>query len=363
MLGTLSPRTAPLAGMLVTAAARSVAVSLAFAVSLGACSSTGGNPTGTGGHGASATAASATGATGTTATTGTGGTGTGGAGGRPSDPPVTPDLHGRTFDIFVPANLDPTKPAPLLFEIHGFLDAGQTQTPGPDEEARNHLQPEADKRGVILVLPKGTVDPILNKYVWTATDACCGWDITGVDDVGYLMGIVAEVKKTHKIDDKRIFVFGHSGGGFMANRLACDQADKIAAVVSLAGATFKNQTKCAASAPIAYLQVHGDADMTVPYAGGPPYGVAAIPPAPGAIETAQDWAKKNRCDVKADTSQPSIDIVTDMPGPQTNKLVFKNCEGNGATELWTIHLGVHSPKFNASWAPAVLDFMMAHPRP
>src|SRR5256885_7702700 len=56
----------------------------------------------------------------------------------------------------------------------------------------------------------------------------------------------------------RIYVFGHSNGGFMANRLGCDQADKLAAVVSLAGETYANQTKCAASAPVAYLQVQGE---------------------------------------------------------------------------------------------------------
>lgn len=323
-----------------------------------ACSSNGGNTTstGTGGH---TTASSGS-------TTSTGGAGTGGTGGstaRGTDPPVTPDLQGRTYDIFVPANLDPTKPAPLLLELHGFLDAAGTTTPGPDEESRNHLQPEADKRGVILVLPKGSVDPILDHYVWNATDACCGWDIPTVNDVAYLMGIVEDVKKTHLIDDKRLFVFGHSGGGFMANRLACDQADKIAAVVSLAGETWLDQSSCPASAPIAYLQVQGDADATVPYAGGPPYGVAAVPAAPGAIKTAQDWAKKNRCDIKADTSQPPVDIVADLEGTETVKLVYKNCEGNGATELWTIHLGVHSPNFNMNWAPSVLDFMMAHPRP
>jgi polyhydroxybutyrate depolymerase len=329
---------------------------MALALLTGACSSSGGNTTGSGGT-----------TTASTTTASTGGAGTGGAstgtGGRPSDPVVKPDLQGRTYDIFVPTNLDPTKPAPLLFEIHGFLDAAASTTPGPDEETRNHLQPEADKRGVILVLPKGSVDPILDHYVWSATDACCGWDIPGVDDVGYLMGIIEDVKKTHLVDDKRIFVFGHSGGGFMANRLACDQADKIAAVVSLAGETWLDQSNCAASAPIAYLQVQGDADATVPYAGGPPYGVAAIPNAPGAIQTTQDWAKKNRCDIKADTSQPPIDIVADLDGAETVKLVYKNCEGNGATELWTIHLGVHSPNFNMNWAPAVLDFMMAHPRP
>ncbi|MFT3764904.1 MAG: prolyl oligopeptidase family serine peptidase [Minicystis sp.] len=330
------------------------------ALLLAACGGTnGGN---TGGAGGNPTTSSSTGGTASSSTTGTGGAG-GQSDARPPDVPVTVDLQGRTYDLKVPSGYDPTKPAPLLLELHGFSDANLTQHPWDDEENANRLAPEADMRGVFLALPHGTVDKQFNHYFWNGTDSCCDFNSTGVNDVGYLMAVIEDIKAKYNIDDKRIFAFGHSNGGFMVNRLACDQASKIAGIVSLAGGTYKDQTKCAASAPVAFLQVHGDADGTVPYAGGHPEDVAVLPVAPGAIETAQDWAKKNRCSPKADTSGMPFDIVADLDGSETIPLRFQGCEGNGATELWTMHLGPHSPDFNASWAPRVLDFLLAHPKP
>ena len=204
-------------------------------------------------------------------------------------------------------------------------------TPWFAEEMANNFIPEAAKRGFILVLPHGSYDPAVPHFFWNATNACCDLDSLDPNDIGYLMAIIEDVSAKYPVDPKRVFAFGHSNGGFMVNRMACDQADKIAAIVSMAGETYLDQTKCAASAPIGYLQVQGDADMTVPYPGGHPEGVATLPLAPGAIETTQDWAKKNRCNPKADTTQPMISLMTTSNGhPDTSKLVYNNgCQDNG----------------------------------
>jgi polyhydroxybutyrate depolymerase len=264
----------------------------------------------------------------------------------------------------MPPNLDPAKPAPLLLELHEYVDAGTSMTPWLDEENANQLGPEAAKRGVILVLPHGSFDSVLNHFFWNATDGCCDLEMAGSNDIGYLMAVIQAVQAMHPIDPKRIFAFGHGNGAFMVNRMACDQADKIAAVVSVAGETYKDQSRCAASAPIAFLEVQGDADLTIPYPGGSAYGITTLPAAPGAIETTQDWVAKNRCSPQGDTKQPPIKLMTTSANPDTNKIVFASqCEGTGQTELWTIHLGPHSPPFSAAWAPAVLDFLMSHPKP
>jgi polyhydroxybutyrate depolymerase len=282
---------------------------------------------------------------------------------RPMDPPVTPSLQGRTYDLIAPPGIDPTKPAPILIMLHGYTDANASKTPWIDMDAYMTISPETQKRGVLLALGHGNLDPVLNHIYWNATDSCCDFEGAKPDDVGYIMGIVEDVQKKYAVDTKRIYALGHSNGGFMANRLACDQADKIAAVVSLAGETYKDQTMCAASAPIAYLQVQGDADMTVPYGGGSPENVAVLPPAPGAVETTQDWAVKDGCSMQADTSAPPITLMTSSTAPDTVKVSYDGCQANGWAELWTIHGGPHSPPFNSSWAPAVLDFLTAHSRP
>ena len=319
------------------------------------------------------TAAAACGSGGGAATTSNTGSSSSGSGGgsssssgapaRPMDPPVTVDLQGRPYDIFLPPNLDPTKPAPLFLELHGFTSKTSDPMPWAGEEMANLFVPEAQKRGIIAVTPHGSFDPTLNHFYWNATDSCCDIAGTNPNDIGYLMAVIQDVSSKYKVDPKRIFVFGHSNGGFMVNRMACDQADKIAGVVSLAGETYLDQTLCAASAPIAFLQVQGNADMTVPYDGGHPEGIATQPVAPGAVQTTQDWATKNLCNLTPDTSQPSITLMTSSTSPDTFKTVYTQCEGNGDTELWTIQGGPHSPSFTSAWAPAVFDFLLAHPKP
>ena len=50
--------------------------------------------------------------------------------------------------------------------------------------------------------------------------------------------------------------------------MACSYADQIAAVVSLAGATFLTPEDCAPTGPVAVLQIHGTADDIVGFEGG-----------------------------------------------------------------------------------------------
>ena len=160
-----------------------------------------------------------------------------------------------------PANYDPSKPAPLVLLLHGYGASGALQ------DAIFRLASIADQEGFFLVAPDGTVDSTQHRF-WNATDTCCDFENTHVDDVAYLTGLVAEIEKKYAIDPKRRFVVGHSNGGSMAYRLACDAADRFAAIVSLAGPFFSDASKCKPSAPVAVQHIHGTADTTVPYAGG-----------------------------------------------------------------------------------------------
>ena len=119
----------------------------------------------------------------------------------------------------------------------------------------------------------------------------------GVDDAAYLAGVITEIQASFDVDPKRIDVIGHSNGGFMSYALSCAHADKIAAMVSLAGATFLNPTDCAPTGPVAVLEVHGTADDTILYEGGtvdlgPGQSMA---PYPGAEASVATWAKYDGC--------------------------------------------------------------------
>ena len=119
-------------------------------------------------------------------------------------------------------------PTPLLLVLHGYGSFGKhhEQYLGADTLT-----------DAIVVSPDGTQDPEGNRFWNTGSAACCNFHGSTVDDVKYLRDLLAEIRRVYNVDPKRIFVLGHSNGGFMAHRLGCEWSGELAAVVSLAGVT------------------------------------------------------------------------------------------------------------------------------
>ena len=83
----------------------------------------------------------------------------------------------------------------------------------------------------------------------------------------------------------------------MTFRMACADADRIAAIVSLAGATFAKSADCRPTEPVAVLDIHGTADDTVTFTGGTLEGFSSTPMSafPGAEKTVETWAEYDGC--------------------------------------------------------------------
>ncbi len=285
------------------------------------------------------------------ASTGAGGSGgAGGAGGEePGDLVVGGD---RPVTVHIPPGLDPAKPSPLVILLHGYTASGLVQ------EILFQLKPQADKHGFLYAHPDGTVDAESNRF-WNATDACCNFGKVPVDDVAYLSGLVTEIGQHYKVDPKRVYFVGHSNGGFMSHRMACDRSDLVAAVASLAGATWSDPAKCAAEKSVAVLQIHGTADDTILYDGGSLLDVTY----PGAVATTESWATRNGCALTPTAGDP-LDLDATLDGAETSVSRYPtNCKAGGAAELWTIDAGTHVPGLGANFAPAVVEWLLAHPKP
>jgi polyhydroxybutyrate depolymerase len=167
----------------------------------------------------------------------------------------------------------------------------------------------AEEKGAFYVAPDGSRDA-QGKLFWNATDACCDFGRTGVDDVAYITGLVREIQAAYAIDPKRIHVMGHSNGGFMANRLACDRADVFATAVSFAGANWSDPSRCAPSEPVGFLQIHGTKDGTIAFKGSAVSGLGAYP---GAETTVATWAQKNECATAAAQTGTTLKVNADSP--------------------------------------------------
>jgi polyhydroxybutyrate depolymerase len=261
-------------------------------------------------------------------------------------------LAGRPYKSFTPAGYDASKPAPLVILLHGYSGNGAF--------INSYLKfsEATSKRGIFAAYSDGTVDSRGNKF-WNATDSCCNFFSSPVDDVGYIGAIISDMQRKFAIDPKRIFIAGHSNGGFMSHRMACEIAPRLAGIVSLAGAVYTDASKCSASSPVAVLQIHGTADATVKYEGG--VFAAGIPAYPSAKQTVKTWAGKNGCTGELAPKPQTLDLDSQIPGAETTVASY-TCS-QGAAELWTIPSGAHVPSVTPAFTESVLDFLMAHPKP
>ena len=247
----------------------------------------------------------------------------------------------RPAQVQIPSDYTTTTRYPLIIVLHGFGASGAIQTGYFQLDAR------VDTQQYILVAPDGTKTAAGDRF-WNAfTD-----EDGEVDDVAYIRSLIEEAAATYSIDVGRIGLIGHSNGGFMALRMACEASDLVTSVVSLAGSTFAEAADCApAEYPVSVLTLHGDADGTILYGGGE-NGDESYP---GALETIDRFAGLAGCDTANPTMPPNIDLIESLDGPETTVLAYSDCAEGVDVELWTL---VDAPHIPFPWVPGALDSMV-----
>lgn len=297
--------------------------------------------------GGSASPASGSGSGGGAAATGSGGGAADGGGG------AAPIGGDRPVEIHVPASYQPGTAVPLVLMLHGYSVSADL------EEDYLDITAVSNQRGFIYARANGTFDQAGLQF-WNATDACCNLYGSTVDDSTYLSSVITEIEARYTIDPKQVFLVGHSNGAFMSYRMACDHADQISAIVSLAGAMWEDPSKCTPSAPVSILEIHGTADTVIAYDGGT-IGVNAFPAAP---TTVSDWVTFDGCSSTPDLTAPPLDLDSTLPGDETTVTKYgAGCMPGGHAELWTIAGGSHVPTLSAVFTPDLIQFLYDHPRP
>jgi polyhydroxybutyrate depolymerase len=244
----------------------------------------------------------------------------------------------RTYQLHVPAGLD--HPSGLVINLHG---SGAT---GGEQAALTGYDGVADRHGFAVVYPDG-VD-----YSWADGRGASTPDREGVDDVGFLTALADQLVREYGIDPGRVFATGMSAGGFMANRLACDRADVVAAIAPVAG-TLGSNVGCGPSRPVAVMEIHGTADPVVPYGGGPMVGRGGPSDIVAAPELASRWRAIDGCPAPVDTGQ----------GTAVHRIAAAGCAGGTEVVLVGIEGAGHtwpSSDFNASEVSG--QFFAAHGR-
>jgi polyhydroxybutyrate depolymerase len=158
----------------------------------------------------------------------------------------------RNYLLHVPEDLPSGKLVPLVLVFHGGGGRDWTM-PG-----FTRFDGLADQEGFVVAYPDS-----LNRH-WNDTRG-----ESNADDIGFTRALIDDVARSHSIDSHRVYATGISNGGFLSNRLACELADKIAAIASVAATMPKPLVAvCKPSRPISILYIHGTDDPLVPINGG-----------------------------------------------------------------------------------------------
>lgn len=176
----------------------------------------------------------------------------------------------RTYVLSIPAGYDPKKPLPLAFGWHGRTGDGKgfRAYSGVEKVAGN---------AAIFVYPDGlTVTPSDPKDT--------GWDLAAKGrDIAFFDALVTKLSGDLCVDDKRIFSFGFSFGGYMSNAVGCARPKVVRAIAPVAGGLGGG----ACGGPVAAWLAHATDDGTVNVSEG--------------IKARDLWAKAAGCNTASST--------------------------------------------------------------
>ena len=199
---------------------------------------------------------------------------------------------GRTRSYRV-VDLSGDEPAPLLFVLHGFGGTAESMREYAGIEAA--VEASLDD-GAIVVYPNGTGVEEGLPQSWNA-GGCCPFSIyEPVDDVAFFAQMIDALSNAYDVDPERVWVVGHSNGGMMAYRLACELADRVTAIGVGAGALMIDS--CQPARGVSAIHVHGELDAVVPIAGGETAGITF----PSAQQSFERFAAAESCAIDGKTA-------------------------------------------------------------
>ncbi len=160
----------------------------------------------------------------------------------------------RTYRVYVPPRHSARTPVPVVLAFHGGLGTGKSM------EKQTRLDAVADAHGFLAVYPDGLY------RTWNAGGCCEKSMEEHVDDVGFVSALMDRLAADYCVDPRRIYATGFSNGAMLAHRLACELADRIAAIAPVSGVIMVSS--CVPARPVPVMVFHGTADPRSLWEGG-----------------------------------------------------------------------------------------------
>ena len=246
----------------------------------------------------------------------------------------------RVARVHVPASYDPSKRTPLVIDVHGRTQNASGQM------TLSKSKEKADAEGFIVIHPESGTSPT----AWNSGTCCDPASANNVDDTGFMKKLIDEAESKLCIDPSRIYMMGMSNGGYESHRIACELADRVAAVGPVTGLLLFQG--CAPSRPVPIMMINGTADTLTQYQ--------------YVGQTVNFWKGKNGCTTQMQTYQNG----------DTTCVTHGGCTAGADVVLCTVQDGGHQWPGGGSEFPflgkksndivatdALWSFFKAHPKP
>lgn len=269
----------------------------------------------------------------------------------------------RSYYLHLPA-ARPAGPMALLLAFHGggSTGLGMIRLTGFDALA--------DRAGMVVAYPNG-LGRHWNDGRRTNRDEA--------DDLGFTAALIDALAKELPIEPRRIYAAGISNGGLFAERLACQMADRIAAVAAVAATLPADiAAGCRPSAPVSIIQIDGTRDPIMPYDGGTVatfLGMGEGGEVLSVDDTVERWKTLDHCRLQ-DGPEPlrpaatpdftQVTLTRQLECAQGTEIALYSIEGGGhawpgGPQYAPVRLiGRASRQLDAS--AAILRFFLAHPK-
>jgi polyhydroxybutyrate depolymerase len=234
----------------------------------------------------------------------------------------------RDYRVHVPRGYDGSRAFPLVVVIHGAFSSGK------EMERCTGFSQLADREGFVALYPNG-IGLFGWLRHWNSGHCCAKAREAGVDDVGFLDGVIRDATERLNIDMHRIYVAGHSNGGMMTYRYVAERSESIAAAAVVAGTIGGKPSADEPEwripkpvRPVPMIILHGTADKRIPYAGGPDPAGSEMTWI-SAADSARFWADCNGC--------PTPPVEKAMNGGRVRTDTWAPCSNDISTQLYTLN--------------------------
>ena len=232
--------------------------------------------------------------------------------------------------VHLPSYYSTDQKRPLLIVLHGARLSGWIA------EAATGFDKIANQENFIVAYP----DAIHQQ--WNDGRAPVNNPSAGIDDVGFLTQLIDYVNWKYHVAKNKVYIAGFSSGGMLAQKMALEQTDKVAAIATVASSLPMPQftLQRMPSRPISVLMINGTRDRAFPWAGGTTHIVhVKVGPVAPILSTYQYWVKANGG--SGDISPRQATVKKNKIGPSVNLLNTRAHNGS-CIILYKINGGGHT---------------------